>query len=130
VAEKFEAMVRLGITNTRMKDFFDLLILARGFTFDGPVLAAAISATFARRGTPIPESAPLALTTEFADDPGKQAEWQGFLKRSKLTGDTLTLHVVIEEQRAFFLPLVEAFNAGTEFVSRWISGGPWYLPSA
>lgn len=130
VAEKFEAMVRLGMTNTRMKDFYDLLILAREFAFDGPTLAAAISATFTHRGTAIPRLAPLALTAEFADDPGKQAEWQGFLTRSKLTGDILTLHVVIEELLAFFLPLVEAFNAGTAFVGRWISGGPWYLPSA
>lgn len=52
VAEKFQAMVMLGIANSRMKDFFDLWVLARSFTFAGPVLAAAIRATFARRKTP------------------------------------------------------------------------------
>lgn len=130
VAEKFEAMVRLGMTNSRMKDFYDLLILAREFAFDGSTLAAAIRATFARRGTPIPESAPLALTAEFADDNGKQAEWQGFLKRSRLTLDTLTLDTVIEELRTFFLPLVAALAAGAEFMSRWMPGGSWYLPRA
>ena len=84
VAEKFEAMVRLGQTNTRMKDFYDLRALAERFAFDGPTLLTAIGATFARRDTPIPASAPRALTSEFAEDIGKQAEWQGFLKRSKL----------------------------------------------
>lgn len=129
VAEKFEAMVRLGITNTRMKDFYDLLILAREFAFDGRTLAAAISATFARRGTPIPESAPLALSDEFANDPRKQAEWHGFLTRSKLTLDTPTLPMVIEELGAFLLPLVETLAAHREFERHWLPGGPWYITS-
>lgn len=130
VAEKFEAMVRLGMTNTRMKDFYDLLILSREFAFDGPTLAAAISATFARRGTPLPESAPLALTTEFADDAAKQAEWQGFLTRSKLALDTPTLPMVIEELGSFILALVEALTTDTKFERHWLPGGPWHLASA
>jgi hypothetical protein len=31
VAEKFEAMVKLGVANSRMKDFYDLWVLARRF---------------------------------------------------------------------------------------------------
>jgi len=48
VAEKLEAMVQLGIANTRMKDFFDLDFLGRSFEFDGPVLTHAIRETFKR----------------------------------------------------------------------------------
>ncbi|MEY4815022.1 MAG: hypothetical protein RLZZ162_2095, partial [Verrucomicrobiota bacterium] len=48
VAEKFEAMVKLGIANTRMKDFHDIWFLAQRFEFDGPTLRKAIDATFAR----------------------------------------------------------------------------------
>ncbi len=71
VAEKFEAMVKLGIANTRMKDFHDIWFVARRFEFDGPTLRKAIDATFARRQTNLP---PLleALTAAFADDPSKQ----------------------------------------------------------
>lgn len=55
-------MVLLGAANTRMKDFFDVWLLARGFTFEGATLARAITATFRRRKTPIPADVPLALT--------------------------------------------------------------------
>ena len=128
VAEKFEAMVRLGMTNTRMKDFYDLLVLAQRFAFDGPTLAAAIGTTFARRGAPIPESAPLALTSEFADDDGKQAEWQGFLKRNKLVSNAPILPIAIENLRSFLLPLVEMLAAGIDFNRHWMHGGPWRPP--
>jgi hypothetical protein len=59
IAEKFQAMVMLGIANSRMKDFFDLCVLARSFGFDGPILADAIRATFARRKTAVPAVPPL-----------------------------------------------------------------------
>ncbi|MGH7943619.1 MAG: nucleotidyl transferase AbiEii/AbiGii toxin family protein [Opitutaceae bacterium] len=54
VAEKFEAMVKLGTANTRMKDFHDVWFLAHRFEFDGPTLRKAIEATFARRKTILP----------------------------------------------------------------------------
>lgn len=54
VAEKLQAMVDLGIVNTRMKDFYDLWVIASQFSFYGPLLAEAIKATFARRGTQVP----------------------------------------------------------------------------
>jgi predicted nucleotidyltransferase component of viral defense system len=54
VAEKFEAMVKLGIANSRLKDFWDLRFLANKFEFDGEVLQQAITATFARRRTKLP----------------------------------------------------------------------------
>ncbi len=54
VAEKLEALVKLGIANTRMKDFYDLEILSRIFTFEGKTLAKAIQNTFQKRGTDLP----------------------------------------------------------------------------
>jgi len=51
VAEKFEAIVSLGIANTRMKDFYDLEVLSRRFPFKGEILKEAIGKTFANRGT-------------------------------------------------------------------------------
>ncbi len=68
VAEKFQAMVELGIRNSRMKDFFDLWAIALTLQVDGSNLATAIKSTFARRDTEMPSSRPLALTAEFVDD--------------------------------------------------------------
>jgi len=65
IAEKYEAMVSLGMANSRMKDFYDLWVLARDFGFDGSILARAIRSTFERRGTTLPAKAPLALTKSF-----------------------------------------------------------------
>ncbi len=64
VAEKFEAMVKLGIANSRMKDFYDLWVIACDFKFDGALLSRAIKATFERRGTALTTSVPLALSDE------------------------------------------------------------------
>lgn len=79
VAEKYQAMVSLGIANTRMKDYFDLWILAQHATFDRTILAEAIRATFERRGTPIQIEAPLGLSAVFAADLKKQQQWKAFL---------------------------------------------------
>ncbi len=72
IAEKFEAMVLLGIGNTRMKDFYDLWYLSQHFTFEGNLFCSAIAATFERRRTPLPTHTPLALTSEFTNDEVKR----------------------------------------------------------
>jgi hypothetical protein len=58
VAEKFETMVTLGIANSRMKDYYDIAVLARDFEFDGKTLTEAILATFKRRRTILPADIP------------------------------------------------------------------------
>ena len=79
VAEKLQAMVALGMLNSRMKDFFDLWAISQTFPFDGPVLGDALRATFTRRGTLLPAGTPIALTQAFADDAAKQAQWRAFI---------------------------------------------------
>jgi predicted nucleotidyltransferase component of viral defense system len=90
VAEKYQAMVSLGIANTRMKDYFDLWILARFAEFDSKVLAQAIAATFERRGTSVPAAVPLGLSAAFADDARKRQQWKAFLSKNKLVAPDLT----------------------------------------
>ena len=80
VAEKFEAMVQLGMTNSRMKDYYDLRFISRHFEFDGLTLAAAMRAIFERRGTGIPRRPPIALTAEFAADLNHVRQWSAFTK--------------------------------------------------
>jgi predicted nucleotidyltransferase component of viral defense system len=78
VAEKFEAMVKLGMANSRMKDFYDLWVLARRFGFESSILAAAIQATFETRRTALPKSSPLALQADFYELPSKQRSGERF----------------------------------------------------
>lgn len=80
IAEKFQAMVALGLANTRLKDFYDIWILARTCDFKDDRLAQAIAATFARRKTEIPTERPDGLTSAFASDPTKQKQWSAFVE--------------------------------------------------
>ena len=95
IAEKYQAMVMLGQANSRMKDFFDLAVIARRTTLDGATLAAAIAATFARRQTALPAERPLALTKQFSEDAAKVRQWRAFLNRNRIAaaslGDTVAL---------------------------------------
>ncbi len=124
VAEKLEAMVRLGMANSRLKDFYDLFVLARDFDFDGESLVRAIRATFERRKTPLPVVLPVALTKDFAEDPMKKSQWSGFVRKSGVeAADSLTETI---EAVALFVgnPLMAA-SGGTAYVARWHAPGPW-----
>jgi hypothetical protein len=89
IAEKYQAMVLLGQANSRMKDFYDLAVIARRSVLDGATLAAAIAATFSRRQTTLPTERPLALTHKFSDDPAKLRQWQAFLSKNRISAGTL-----------------------------------------
>jgi hypothetical protein len=82
VAEKTEAMVDLGISNSRMKDFTDVAMAARRVTFDGDVLVAALRATLRRRSTPLPDADIVGLSDRFVHDASAQANWKAFATRN------------------------------------------------
>ena len=123
VAEKFEAATKLGMLNSRLKDFYDLWLLARRFDFDGDMLASAIRRTFDNRKTAI-STAPTALTPAFGSDPAKQAQWQGFLKKSRLGGAPASLQAVVDELAAFLGPVAGAAITASPFGQRWPPEGP------
>jgi predicted nucleotidyltransferase component of viral defense system len=124
VAEKFQAMVLLGMTNSRMKDFFDLWCLARDFAFDGAKLADAIGATFRRRDTTLPDDMPVALSEEFARDATKQTQWNAFLKKANV-GETVELDDVLTLLREFLLSPTRAIASQKAFKLHWTARGPW-----
>jgi hypothetical protein len=124
IAEKFEAMVKLGILNSRMKDFFDIWVMSRQFDFDGVTLAEAILKTFSTRGTKIPAE-PIALTDAFAEDATKAAQWHGFLRKNRLSKAPRDLAEVIVSIGAFLKPISERLAAGHVFKSIWKAPGPW-----
>lgn len=125
VAEKFQAMVLLGMVNTRMKDFYDLWVLARGFEFQGADLSRAIGATFERRQTRIPLEAPVAFRPEFHEDPGKVRDWKAFLNRIRLLEEPPTLSKVCGFLDGFLMPPSQAVSSGASFEARWVPPGPW-----
>jgi predicted nucleotidyltransferase component of viral defense system len=124
VAEKFEAMVQLGMTNSRMKDYYDLWFMSSHFEFEGPTLAAAMRATFERRGTVIPRLSPIALTVEYAADRNHVRQWAAFSKSLGVEA-TPGLGVVIDKISEFVLPPAIAaatelpFNQHWEVQNRW-----------
>jgi hypothetical protein len=129
VAEKVEAMVDLGRSNSRMKDFTDLAMAARRVAFDGDRLVAAIRATFRRRQTPVPDVEIVALTEEFTGDERALANWRAFTGRNRLTGFE-SLAQVVGELRPFLLAPLEYARTGESFAARWNPGGPWVAHSA
>jgi len=124
IAEKTEAMVRLALTNSRMKDFFDIRRLAMSRPFDGETLRLAIKATFERRQTPLPSEPPLALTSEFATDPQKGRLWDAFVGRIR-GAEHPDLSEVIDTLRAFVWPALLAAATNGPWQRGWKPGGPW-----
>ncbi len=124
IAEKFEAMVKLGQLNSRLKDFFDLWLLSRQYAFDGTTLSSAVFQTFQNRQTAI-NPQPVALTATFANDPVKQTQWKGFLRKSRLDVAPPQLSDVVDAIGGFLLPLALALSTGQTFSSVWQPPGPW-----
>jgi predicted nucleotidyltransferase component of viral defense system len=125
VAEKFEAMVKLGMLNSRMKDFYDLWILGQRFSFKSDILSKAIATTFKTRGTPVPEDLPIALTAEFHDDQQKNTQWLAFLKKSRLSTDSKSLSQVSGALQAFLIPICRVIAKDEKHTQIWAPGGPW-----
>ncbi len=125
VAEKFQAAVMLGIANSRMKDFYDVWTLARGFGFSGSVLCEAIRATFDRRKTALPTASPLAFTVEFTEDDQKLRQWAAFVRKGKLDADGLSLSAIAKILEAFLMLPTTAIVHGEKFDGYWPPGGPW-----
>jgi hypothetical protein len=93
ITEKFEALISLGMINTRLKDYFDLWVILTTTELDQKLLGEAITATFTRRKTPLPSSLPVGLSEEFSSDAKKVAQWNAFVKKNNL--DAPNLDVVV-----------------------------------
>ena len=107
----------LGQANSRMKDFFDLAVIARRTELDGATLATAIAATFARRQTALPTKRPLALTQPFSENPAKLRQWQAFLDKNRLEADSLKdTDALLDELR---WPPTQAATAGSQATGTW-----------
>ena len=126
VAEKLEALTSLGMLNSRMKDYFDLWILAKHSDFDGQILSRAVAATFDRRRTAVPTGVPIGLSDEFINDAQKGKQWQGFLRKNAL--DPMSLATVVVDLRDFLMPVLAAIAAGGSHDYPWRAVAGWQKP--
>jgi predicted nucleotidyltransferase component of viral defense system len=108
VTEKLEAAVKLGMVNSRMKDFYDLVVIFRTFPYDEGMLARAIAATFTRRGTPLPRTIPPGLPDEYGSDPVANRLWREFRVRMQLADEPTDFAVVIRTVRQRLWPTIMA----------------------
>lgn len=125
VAEKFEAMIKLGTLNSRMKDFYDVWLMTRQFNFEGKNLVAAIKATFENRETPLPSGKPLFAAGIYADESVQATMWKAFLKKNPIKSAPDSFKAVVSAVEEFLSKPVTAIAAGQEFSSGWQAPGPW-----
>jgi len=130
VSEKFQAMVMLGIANSRMKDFFDIWAIAQKFDFDGFILSRAIQSTFKQRNTVLSGEIPLSLTDSFSEDRLKRIQWRAFIRKNRIDNAPEDLRDVIGVIANFLGPIVDDIVKGRSFNRIWRAPGHWVVHSA
>jgi predicted nucleotidyltransferase component of viral defense system len=129
IAEKLQAMVKLGILNSRMKDFYDIWLLSHQFDFKGLTLATAIERTFGNRKTAL-SAEPEVFQSSFSEDITKQAQWRAFVRRARLEDTPMDFNEVVAGIRDFLYPILKALAEKQRFQKKWTSPGPWRPPSS
>ncbi len=124
IAEKFQAMVKLSVLNSRMKDFYDIWLLSRMFDFRGEILAEAVEKTFENRNTPITIN-PMVFDPSFLKDRDKKVQWLGFIRKAKLTDAPETFENVSATVKVFLEPLIASLVERQTFHGVWTAPGPW-----
>ncbi|MEJ2443732.1 MAG: nucleotidyl transferase AbiEii/AbiGii toxin family protein [Exilibacterium sp.] len=122
IAEKFEAMVKLGILNSRMKDFYDIWLLSRQFNFNGSQLAQAIQLTFKQRGTALSDNI-VAFQAPFIEE--KQVQWTAFCRRINQEYLPNDFSDIVAQVTSFLAPIIEAARSGQPFVKIWMAANEW-----
>lgn len=106
IAEKFEAIVSLGIATSRMKDFYDIHFFAAGKQFDLLTLHNALTETFKNRNTSI-EKRRSVFDDKFKNDESLKILWNAFINKRMLKIN-LNFTEVVSEIEKFIEP---AFNS-------------------
>lgn len=126
LAEKFEAMVTLGLRNSRMKDFHDVWALSSAFSFESALLSEAVAACFERRGTAWTEEPPHVLGTAFYENNDLRERWAAYLSSDAFRNAPPTVFTAIGERvREFLGPVRDGIAGGESFSRHWKPGGPW-----
>jgi hypothetical protein len=141
IAEKFHAMVALGLFNSRIKDFYDIWMIAihglqegdfllgedalDGTALDGTLLVSAIRSTFNRRNTVMSTEMLSVFTAEFMQDTNKHKQWNAFLNKNRIVSDQ-SFENIQQGLRRFLEPAYQAAALGAEYPFKWdVSEGKW-----
>ncbi|MEG3147415.1 nucleotidyl transferase AbiEii/AbiGii toxin family protein [Sphingomonas sp. RT2P30] len=119
IAEKFEAMISIGMINSRVKDFYDLWIATRTFSFEMSPVVEAVTGTLHRRATPLPERTPIGLAAEFAARVADRGYWTGFLRRTAPVIKPPAFEELQAELRGFFDPVITMLARPDEARGTW-----------
>jgi len=125
VSEKFEAMVKLGLLNSRMKDFYDLWLMTQRFDFKGSNLTGALKKTFNHRKTPLPEKKPLFAEEIYDGNSDRQMLWKAFLTKGQIKRVPEKLNTAAKVIEKFLIKSLEAIAKGEKFDKVWKAPGPW-----
>lgn len=125
VAEKLDAILLLGLRNSRMKDYYDLWTLAKHFGFEAKLLTKAIRATLERRGRSLPTHELPGLQDAFAEHQTKQIQWRAFLQRTIPQRQGLELLDVVIVLREFLTPVLKAIRNNHPFDQQWAPQNGW-----
>jgi hypothetical protein len=125
VAEKLHSLVVIGGRSSRLKDIYDLYVLAGQFPFEGEKLFRAIAATFERRRTGIEITLPAALAPRFFADGTRAEQWRAYLTRNNLPGAQADFTAIGERLQSFLGPVWNALATGRVFLDSWPPVGPW-----
>ncbi|HEX9974215.1 MAG TPA: nucleotidyl transferase AbiEii/AbiGii toxin family protein [bacterium] len=117
IAEKFEAILKLGLLNSRMKDFYDIRFLQRNRSFNGEHLQSAIYLTLQHRKTDIKYSTDI-FSEAFMKDSNKQTQWKAFLRKIE-TSETIDFHSVIMHLQNFLMPVIRSIIDHHKFDLEW-----------
>ena len=124
IAEKFQAMVKLGILNSRMKDFYDIWLLSIIFDFKGKIMAEAVEKTFEKRSTAVTLEAAL-FDPSFGKDESKDVQWRAFLRKSRLINAPQSFLEIVDAVKLYLEPIAVSIAEGRAFNSNWRAPGPW-----
>ncbi len=125
ISEKFEAMIKLGLLNSRMKDFYDIWLIMRQFDFNGSNFTQALKRTFEHRKTDIPAGKPLFAEEIYDEESDRQALWSAFLRKRDIKHAPDKLAVIAQEIENFLVEPLSALNKGIEFRKEWKAPGQW-----
>ena len=125
ISEKFEAMIKLGLLNSRMKDFYDIWLMTRQFEFKGANIASAIKKTFNNRKTDIPNKKPLFADEIYDEKSDRQTLWNAFLKKGDIQHAPENLSTTARKIEQFLIKPLNAIWEKQVFDKEWKSAGPW-----
>lgn len=125
IAEKLEAMISIGLENTRFKDIYDIIILQRSYAFDGLLLTKAVKATFKRRETTVPEDEVHPFGAIYCNETMNQTRWEAFLRKIDTNVVTTDLCEAIHELTVFCWPLIQTLKDNTIRLGLWTPESGW-----